>query len=228
MICQIFFTNKICSLPFLNLTMGYFANARPEIQNMVPAHVKKVLDVGCGEGVFAAELKQKLNCRVWGIEPNRDAAARAEQQLDKVFPAFFEEALPQINGEQFDCICFNDVLEHMIDPWQCLKDSKTLLHKDAVVVASLPNVLYYHTFFKILLSKDWRYEESGIMDKTHLRWFTKKSLHRMFVECGYEVLSITGLTPANTIKMRLLSLLSLGYFREMKYPQLVVIAKLRV
>lgn len=228
MIYQIFFTNKNCSLPFLNLTMGYFTNARPEIQTMVPANVKKVLDVGCGEGLFGAGLKQKLNCTVWGIEPNSDAAARAQQHLDKVFPAFFEEALPQIKGEQFDCICFNDVLEHMIDPWQCLKDSKTLLHKDALVIASLPNVLYYHTFFKILLSKDWRYEPSGIMDKTHLRWFTKKSLAHMFEECGYEVLSITGLTPAKTIKMRLLSLLSLGYFSEMKYPQLVVLAKLRV
>lgn len=207
--------------------MGYFTNARPEIQNMVPSNVKKVLDVGCGEGVFGAGLKQKLNCTVWGIEPNSDAATRAEQHLDKVFPHFFEEAFPKINGEQFDCICFNDVLEHMIDPWKCLRDSKALLHKKAVVIASLPNVLYYHTFFKILLSKDWRYEESGIMDSTHLRWFTKKSLLRMFEECSYEVISIKGLTPAKTIKMRLLSLISLGYFSEMKYPQLVVIAKLK-
>lgn len=226
--CALILTAIICSLPHLNLIMGYFANSRPEIQDMVPASAQTVLDVGCGEGLFGAGLKQKHNSIVWGIEPDPHAAAIAQNNLDKVFPALFENALPLIGEQKFDCICFNDVLEHMTDPWKCLRNSKALLNKDAVVIASLPNVLYYHTFFGILLSKDWRYEPSGIMDKTHLRWFTKKSLHRMFEECGYEVLSVAGLTPAKTIKMGLLSLLSFGYFSEMKYPQMVLIAKQRV
>lgn len=205
--------------------MAYYTNARPEIQELVPSASKSVLDVGCGEGLFGLGLKQKHGCIVWGIEPDKKAASIAINNLDQVFDAVFEEAIPQLNGEKFDTICFNDVLEHMPDPWQCLRQARNILNNNGTIIASLPNVLYYHTFFNILIDKDWKYEQEGIMDKTHLRWFTQKSLRRMFEDCGYKVISIKGLSPAKTIKMKMLSLISFGYFDEMKYPQFAVIAK---
>lgn len=205
--------------------MAYYTNARPEIQELFPSSSKSVLDVGCGEGLFGLGLKQKHDCIVWGIEPDKKAASIAINHLDQVFDTVFEEAIPRLKGEKFDTICFNDVLEHMPDPWQCLRQSRNLLSNNGTIIASLPNVLYYHTFFNILIDKDWKYEQEGIMDKTHLRWFTKKSLRRMFEDCGYKVISIKGLSPAKTIKMKMLSLISFGYFDEMKYPQFAVIAK---
>jgi 2-polyprenyl-3-methyl-5-hydroxy-6-metoxy-1,4-benzoquinol methylase len=205
--------------------MTYYTNARPEMQELVPSTSKSILDVGCGEGLFGLGLKQKNGCEVWGIEPDTEAAATAGKNLDKVFNNDFENAIQFLENKKFDTICFNDVLEHMPDPWQCLRQARNLLSNNGTIIASLPNVLYYHTFFNILIDKDWKYEQEGIMDKTHLRWFTQKSLRRMFEDCGYKVISIKGLSPAKTIKMTMLSLLSFGYFDEMKYPQFAVIAK---
>ncbi len=205
--------------------MAYYTNARPEIQELVPSSSQSILDVGCGEGLFGLGLKQKFNCTVWGIEPNAPAATIAKDKLDKVLNTLFDDAIPQLKGQMFDAICFNDVLEHMPDPWSCLHQAKQFLNPQGVIIVSLPNVLYYHNFFNILLSKDWHYQKEGIMDKTHLRWFTPKSMIRMFGECGYSVVSIKGLSPAKTLKMHLLSIISFGYFTEMKYPQFAITAK---
>lgn len=206
--------------------MSYFTHARPEILALVPTNIKSALDVGCGAGTFAKTLKEKTGCEVWGIEPVAEAAAAATKVLDKVFTGFFEAAVPQID-RKFDLICFNDVLEHMADPWSCLNTTKALLNEGGMVIASMPNILHYHEFFEILFQKDWKYTEAGIMDKTHLRFFTRKSMIRMFNECHYKVVSVTGLDPTPSKKMSLLSLLSFGYFDEMRYPQFAVQATLK-
>jgi 2-polyprenyl-3-methyl-5-hydroxy-6-metoxy-1,4-benzoquinol methylase len=205
--------------------MSYFSHSRPEILAIVPTTVNSVLDVGCGAGTFGSTLKNKLGCEVWGIEPVTGAAKEAEKILDNVLPGLFDEALPNIN-RKFDLVCFNDVLEHMYDPWDCLMKTKSLLNEDGMVIASMPNILHYQEFFSILFNKDWQYAEAGIMDKTHMRFFTKKSMVRMFEDCQYTVLKIHGLDPTPSKKMDLLSLLSFGYFSEMRYPQFAIQAKL--
>ena len=205
--------------------MSYFTHPRPEIQAIVPADVKKVLDIGCGAGAFGVALKNKLGCEVWGIEPVDEAANEARGVLDKVFTGLFEEVVDQID-QQFDLVCFNDVLEHMPDPWSCLNRTKSLLKPGGIVIASMPNILHYQEFIDILVKKDFKYESAGIMDKTHMRFFTRKSMMRMFEECGYKVIEVKGLDPTPSKKMRLISFLSFGYLEEMKYPQFAVKAGL--
>jgi 2-polyprenyl-3-methyl-5-hydroxy-6-metoxy-1,4-benzoquinol methylase len=204
--------------------MSYFTHERPELIPLIPKNTKALLDVGCGAGTFGKNVKNSLGCDVWGIEPVEEPALEAEKVLDKVVLGLFDEALPQIN-RTFDVVCFNDVLEHMPNPWDALKKTKNLLNENGVVIASLPNILHYQEFLDILFKKDWKYEEAGIMDKTHLRFFTKRSIVRMFEECGYSVLEIKGLDPTPSKKMSLISLFTFGYFSEMRYPQFAVKAQ---
>jgi 2-polyprenyl-3-methyl-5-hydroxy-6-metoxy-1,4-benzoquinol methylase len=206
--------------------MSYFTHPRPEILAIVPSNIQSVLDVGCGAGSFAKTVKNKINGEVWGIEPVAEAAIEASKVLDKVFTGLFDDVVMHID-RKFDLICFNDVLEHMPDPWGCLKKTRELLNKEGMVIASLPNILHYQAFFDILLKKDWEYTEAGIMDKTHLRFFTKKSIVRMFESCDYRVIDIKGLDPTPSKKMNLISILSFGYFNEMRYPQFAIRAEVK-
>jgi 2-polyprenyl-3-methyl-5-hydroxy-6-metoxy-1,4-benzoquinol methylase len=204
--------------------MSYFTHDRPELLPLIPNDTKALLDVGCGAGTFGKNVKKILGCVVWGIEPVREPALEAQKVLDKVVIGLFDEALPQITGK-FDAVCFNDVLEHMPDPWDALHKTKNLLNQNGVVIASMPNILHYQEFLDILFKKDWKYKEAGIMDKTHLRFFTKKSIVRMFEDCGYSILEIKGLDPTPSKKMTLISFLTFGYLSEMRYPQFAIKAK---
>lgn len=125
----------------------------------------------------------------------------------------------------FDCITFNDVLEHTIDPTQLLSMVKTKLGPKGIVIASIPNVLYVKNMFNLLVKKDWEYTHEGILDSTHLRFFTKKSMKRMFQNAGYVVIKQKGINPPSRLIFKLLNILTLGIIGEMKYMQYVCLAK---
>src|SRR6201996_401121 len=95
---------------------SYFSHSRPELLPFVPANVRTALDVGCGNGAFGAMLKKSRQCEVWGVEPGKPAAREAEKNLDNVINGLFVRDMPELAGQKFDAIFFNDVLEHLIDP----------------------------------------------------------------------------------------------------------------
>lgn len=166
---------------------GYFSGARPEMLKFFPDSATRVLDVGCGEGNFGALLKQGANCEVWGTELSNKAAEIANAKLDKVLAGDIFDQLTNLPNNYFDVIYFNDVLEHLVDPEALLKEVKCKLSSKGVVICSIPNILYYRALKSYVIDRDWRYEDSGVMDKTHLRFFTKKSILRMFRNCDYKI-----------------------------------------
>jgi 2-polyprenyl-3-methyl-5-hydroxy-6-metoxy-1,4-benzoquinol methylase len=208
------------------MNTSYFKNDRPELQALVPSGCRMVLDVGCGEGHFGEQLTRKKGCEVWGIEPVSVAAAEARTRLTKVFTGFFEDTCLHL-GQKFDLVCFNDTLEHMANPWECLTLTRELLTERGHILVSLPNILHYYEFLSILKNKDWRYANAGIMDRTHLRWFTMKSARQMLEESGFKVIQIKGLDPTPSKLMTMISVLSFGYYSEMRFPQFAFIAKPR-
>lgn len=208
-------------------TSSYYSLSRPEVQALVPKTTKNLLDVGCSSGYFSEAVKKRLGCCVVGIEPDEASASAAAGRMDKVLNTTVEIALGSLTDQTFDTIVFNDVLEHLINPYQVLSSCKSLLTSNGQVIASIPNILHYHEFLNILFQKDWKYEEAGIMDKTHLRFFTKKSMIRMFEDNGYQVDKVVGLSPTPSKKMTLISIFSFGYFSEMRYPQFAIIASVR-
>lgn len=167
----------------------YYEYNRPEVQELVNANSQRILDVGCGSGVMANELKQKLNAEVWGIELFDDAAQKASSKLDKVILGKVEDAIEQLPDNYFDTIIFADVLEHLVDPYHVIAVIKNKLRKNGEIIASIPNVRHW-TIIKNLIEGKWDYENAGLLDKTHLRFFTLKSSVELFSNAGFNILDI--------------------------------------
>jgi len=204
----------------------YYELSRPEMVEFIPESAKKVLEVGCSGGGFGALLKkERPDVEVWGIEPSEDVAGKASEKLDKVICGTFQAGLAELQGQKFDCIVFNDVLEHLVNPEIALKDSKQYLSENGTVVASIPNILHFYQIWAILKDQDWKYEESGILDNTHLRFFTKKSILRLFENCGYEVTRLDGINPSYGHTFSIFRLFTLGHISDWKYVQFAIQAK---
>lgn len=190
---------------------------------LIQTDVKTALDVGCGEGNFGKLIKKKFDAEVWGFEPVPRAYEVAKENLDKVLNSIF---LPDsVPDNKFDLISFNDVLEHMTEPGEVLRQCLTKLTARGQVIASIPNILYFHDFFTMVFKKDWKYEPAGIFDKTHLRFFTRKSIVRLFDEAGYEIIKIEGIRPTDSKKFLLFNVATVGNWEEMRYLQFAVCAK---
>jgi 2-polyprenyl-3-methyl-5-hydroxy-6-metoxy-1,4-benzoquinol methylase len=192
-----------------NKPAGYYDNVRHEMLKYLPANAKKIMDVGCGNGAFAAIVKKQNNAEVWGIEPMAGEAKIAETVLDKVFTGGVEPFLDQLPDRYFDAIYFNDVLEHLADPYSVLETLKSKLAPGGLIISSIPNVRFYRTFSRVVFAKDWRYDEFGIMDKTHLRFFTGKSIRRMYEDLGYNVLTHEPINKTKSLKPILFNILVL-------------------
>ena len=158
----------------------------------IPKTATKILEVGCGQANFSEQLLQDGR-EIWGIELNPDAAKVASEKLHKVFAGTVESNLGNIPKDYFDVIIMNDVIEHLTYPKEVLEQLMPTLVKNGVVVSSIPNVRYSKNIFKMLFKRDWKYTESGILDNTHFRFFTKKSIKRMFKETGFEIEKCKGI-----------------------------------
>ncbi len=184
------------------------------------------MDIGCSSGGFGALVKRKLGIEVWGIEPFEAAVIKASERLDHVIHGVFPDGV-DLESEKFTCITFNDVLEHMADPWTALKVAKNHLTSDGVVVASLPNIQCYSVIRDLIIEQDFKYEESGILDKTHLRFFTKKSICRLLEESGYDVLRIVGFGSIRTYSrlLKIASFFSKKRTENFSYTAFALVAK---
>jgi SAM-dependent methyltransferase len=205
---------------------GYFDNERREMLHYVPHSAQRILSVGCGSGRFGALLKHRPGVQVWGVEPLSGPAEEAARRLDRVFIRDIEDRTLAFEDHSFDCIVFNDVLEHLRDPWGVLIRSREWLTNEGCVVASVPNVRYLVNVYDLLVHKDWRYTDDGILDATHLRFFTQKSLRHTFADCGYSVITMEGLWPARfSWKVWLLNALLRGSLDDMRYLQFALVAR---
>jgi len=200
---------------------GYYQNLRPELLPFVPPKVIRSLDIGCGSGTFSASIKKSKACESWGIEVMPEAAAQARQVLDHVLLDSVENALPKLPDGQFDCVFMNDVLEHLMNPEMVLSALKPKLSADATLIASIPNVRHLSVLKKLLFKKTWEYTDSGILDRTHLRFFTQKSAYQMIENCSYRVLECKGINPMPFRKSVPWIILSGGLLADTRYLQFV-------
>ncbi len=205
----------------------YFIHERPEMLALIDRPLQQVLDIGCGAAHFSAAVKKKTGATVWGIEPVASAAAEARQKIDKVLDGIYEEVADQLTSESFDAIFFNDVLEHMTDPYTVLKQVHGPLKADGRIYASIPNVLFAESMLEVLRTKDWRYRDAGTLDATHFRFFTRKSIIRMFEEAGWTVEKVVPLNVIHSWKWRLLNGITAGFFTDFLPMQYGIIARKR-
>lgn len=184
---------------------GYFDVLRSEIEPLVPRNPTIVMDVGCGQGVTSHWLRQiRPNITTIGLEIDPAAAEVAAAVVDKVLVVDLDrgvEALNEYRG-RVDLLLLLDVLEHLRDPWTRLRDLKALLAPTGVVIASVPNVRNLKVLWPLIANGDWRYKDSGILDRTHLRFFTRRTALELFTGAGFTIqdLAFTGPLQRNRIK----------------------------
>jgi 2-polyprenyl-3-methyl-5-hydroxy-6-metoxy-1,4-benzoquinol methylase len=214
-------------MDYKDKTKGYYDNLRKEMLKYLPKEAKKVLDVGCGNGCFAEVIKKQNTAEVWGIELMEQEANLAKQVIDKVFAGPCENFIDNLPDDYFDAIYFNDVLEHLVNPYLVLSKIKNKLSTNGVIISSIPNVRYHNSFIKVLINKDWKYEPYGVMDFTHLRFFTEKSIIRMYSDAGYKVEISEGINKSRSLKPYLYNILFLFTQLDIRYPQFATVAKVK-
>jgi 2-polyprenyl-3-methyl-5-hydroxy-6-metoxy-1,4-benzoquinol methylase len=166
----------------------YFGNVRDDFLRRLPANpAARVLEVGCGSGATGSSALARGLCSWYaGVELVPAAAARAAGVLSEVVCGDVENSELPWDRESFDALLLGEVLEHLVDPWTTLKRLRALVRPGGVVLASSPNVSHYSMIIMLLKGR-WDLCDVGVMDRTHLRWFTPRTFAQMFEGAGFAV-----------------------------------------
>jgi trans-aconitate methyltransferase len=151
-----------------------YETPRSDVLAHVPFGVHNILELGCSTGALGAAIKRRQDAQIVGVEISPEYAEDAATRLDRVIVSdvdLFARTSPPPEAP-FDCLIAADVLEHLVDPWSVLRQCRNLLAPRAIVIISLPNVLYWPEFRRVLRGS-WPRDDQGVFDRTHLRWFTR-------------------------------------------------------
>lgn len=162
-----------------------------EVSGMLAAQVPagaRVLDVGCGTGALSTMLRDVRNASVFGVEPDADRAALALERGISVHHGVLTPALRERIG-QFDVVIYADVLEHLADPLAELRIASQFVAPSGLILISVPNIAHWSVRVNLLRGR-FRYAEYGIMDATHLRWFTEETTRQLAAQAGIDVVSV--------------------------------------
>jgi 2-polyprenyl-3-methyl-5-hydroxy-6-metoxy-1,4-benzoquinol methylase len=168
----------------------YFEIANPEIPEILKSLPRglSVLDVGCGSGVHGAELKRVHGHLVTGVDLSEQSIAKAKSRLQDAYVADVTkpEIYPFFGSRRFDVIVFSDILEHLYDPAGVLTRHYQLLAPGGHVLISLPNVAIWNVRLALLAGR-FEYQDTGTLDRTHIRFFTRGAFRKFAGEAGLEI-----------------------------------------
>lgn len=202
----------------------YYQHTRSSLIVHIPFGEHRVLEVGCAEGFTGAALKNNGRAHeVVGIELSETAALVAKEKIDRVICGDLEEIkfdAHALANESFDYIVCGDVLEHLKDPWQQLERLLALLKPGGQIIVSLPNIRYFRVTLALFFLDQWHYsEKGGILDLTHLRFFTRSTAIEMLAATGLKDINTTPLIHRRTDKW--LNKATLGLIAGIFVPQWV-------
>lgn len=174
--------------------MSYYSNINKDLLNIVPLDSQRILEVGCGAGGFAeAYLARNPNAHYIGIELNSEQATKCARIIDHVICGDVENpqvllALDKIRGDtKFDVLVLGDLVEHLKDPWATLSELRLRVKDGGICVACIPNIAHWSILYQLLNGR-WDYSSSGLLDKTHLRFFTIETALELFKNTGWSAL----------------------------------------
>jgi SAM-dependent methyltransferase len=171
---------------------GYFSELRMPLISLAQGTPKRVLEIGCASGQTLAYFKEHGAEWVVGVELSDEVAetARARSEVDQVLTGNVETMTLPFEEASFDLIITGHVLEHLTDPWAVLRELRTLLKPGGQLIGALPNIRNVRVVLPLLLVGRWRYEKSGLMDWTHLRFFTASTIVELLKSCEFEIAKI--------------------------------------
>jgi 2-polyprenyl-3-methyl-5-hydroxy-6-metoxy-1,4-benzoquinol methylase len=209
----------------------YFSNIRKDLINLIDANAKdlKILEVGAAYGETLYYLKQNgIAAEVVGVDIFEDTKNKQNYKpLDRfIFGDIEKIELPEYI-QHFDLILLPDVLEHLFEPKSVLETLKKYLKEDGKIIVSMPNIRYYSALYKIVFKGDFKYEESGIFDYTHVRFYCRKNIRGLLETADYKVLkqesSIKNYQGKSLSK--LINLITFGIFEEFFSTQYFFVVK---
>jgi 2-polyprenyl-3-methyl-5-hydroxy-6-metoxy-1,4-benzoquinol methylase len=188
------------------MILDYYSNSRNEVVDFISFNPQKVLDIGCGKGGFARSLRVKFPLvSITGVDLHHDHDFNYSAVFDKFIQLDILSNLDSIDYTDFDTVSILDVLEHLNFPDQFLNSLTSKLKSGTLVIISLPNFLNYSNIWNILKLKRFKYEDNGILDRTHLRFFTRLDAQEMIHDSGLEIMDCKKHIIFNTFKSKLIS-----------------------
>lgn len=208
---------------FQDTNSRYYNCYKWEITPLIPEGPHSVLDLGCGTGIFGRKLREQNKAReVIGVEIFKEAADEAARYYEKVHHGDVEQ-LKLDYEDYFDFVICGDIIEHLKDPWTILGRIKTWLKTEGHVLVSIPNLRYWRVLKDLVFRGDWEYQDAGILDRTHLRFFTEKSFLRALSEAGFDIMYSGFLTYG--VKQNSFNRVTFRLFQQFMGSEIIVLGK---
>lgn len=175
------------NLAYCNKNEWYYNVEKSIIYPLIPEGPHKILDLGCGTGRLGKKLLELNKAKtVIGVEIFKDAAQEAEKNYERVYHGDIEKI--DLNYDKyFDFVICGDILEHLKDPWTVLKRIYKWLKINGFIIVVIPNIRYWRIIMELLFKAKWDYADSGILDKTHLRFFTSRTFIKMLETENFKI-----------------------------------------
>ena len=204
----------------------YYQAERRNLLPWIPSQGERLLDIGCGEGAFALMLKRERGyVEAWGMELDDKAAKVAATKLDRVILGDVVQTLDELPDGYFHLVCMNDVLEHLMGPEKFLIRLRAKLAPDSRIFCSVPNIRQYRFLWNLLQYQDFEYSDQGLLDRTHIRFFTRRTFLSLLNRAGYEPVSVTGFGDTKSWKFKILNALTLWRGDDMRHSHFFIQAK---
>jgi SAM-dependent methyltransferase len=195
-------------------TSEYFTHLRMPLLELIKEKPKKVLEVGCAVGQTLQYIKSKGAELVVGIEIFPDVAEVAGTcpEIDRVIVGNIENLELDYPPEYFDLIIVGFVIEHVADPWAVMNKLNRYLKPGGQLIGSLPNVRHLSVLLPLIFQGKWDYQDEGIMDWTHLRFFTKKTISDLLQSTGFLATDVCG--EINRRRLSFMNIMTLNMMRD--------------
>ncbi len=222
----------MAQIDYIDKDIAYFSKPRLDLVSLLPKNPnQKILEIGAGGGDTLVEIKKRgLAQEVVGVELMKLVNSNQQNVLiDKMIIANLDNEKPDLPNEYFDIILAGDVLEHLVDPWGVVETISGYLKKGGLLIVSLPNIQEIQTLYKVFILGDFAYNpEGGILDKTHIRFFTKKNIKNLFTTKDLKVQQLIHgfeIQLGGKSKRALANKLTLGLLSDFWAVQYLVIAQ---
>lgn len=204
--------------------MDYYHNIRSEIAPLLPKNCGHVLDVGAGGGATLRWLKTIYpQAETTGVEINPAMEGDLRKNADIAIISSVDECFPKLGS--YDLILFLDVLEHLVDPDATLRRFSKILKPGGHVIVSVPNIAHLGVTVPLLFRRRFTYQDAGILDRTHLRFFVKETAVQLLNDANFVVKDglLTGLQPR---RWKWLNCMSFGLLRHHLTSQYIMLGQL--
>ena len=210
-------------------TDGYFSYCRTDLLDFVPRKKgNRILEIGAGSGETLLKAKEMgLAEEIVGIELQTiEKSNQSHPKMDRFIIGDIERMDLDFEENYFDVILCGDVLEHLVDPWQCLQKLRSYVREGGIIIASIPNVRYWKISMGLLFGGRWDYTDSGVLDRSHLRYFVKNTILDMFDDAGFKIQNIKQSGPQRKWGLASWALngLTFGIFSDLLTVSYVIVA----